>query len=194
MRDREGARAEALSSKKQVAIDYGDADLARQLGDENTATAAAGNPLGVRQQLRHSYDENVQDFEQGLPSNLFYSGHRGQELGNLATGYQEGLAGAGRQQQELLTGIERSLADALSGIDQRDMEGQESAVARALAAGLGGGFDTGESEYGGDDLGSLLTPDAANVTGLGGGTGETELAYLNRQKRLERELSLYGQL
>lgn len=165
VRGRAGAQAEATEAKKQLAIDYGDADLARQLGDENTATAAANNPLGVRQQLKHKYDENVTDFEQDLPSSLFYSGYRGKELGNLATGYQEGLAGAGRQQQGLLSGIDRGLVEALMGYDRDDADAEGEAAQRAIDAGLGGAPSEEADFNQGVGISDLLGEDIDPATG-----------------------------
>lgn len=183
-RDRSFAQAEAAEAKKKLAIDYGDEDLARQLGDDNTARAAAGNPLGVKQQLRKGYDENVQGFENQLDSNLFYSGHRGNELGKLASGYQESLAGAGRQEQDLLSQIGRSLAEALMSADQRDAQAQAEAAQRAIESGLYGGDGlTG----GTDGIAEALAAPAAGAAPFITDYGENDpdmLAALARRNRV----------
>lgn len=170
--DREFAQAGALDAKKKLAIDYGDDSLARQLGDENTALAAANNPIGVRQQLRKGYDENVQGFENDLDSTLFYSGYRGNQLGKIAGGYQEALAGAGQQQQGLLSEIERSLADALMDADYRDANAQAEAAQRAISQGmLGGDADPAADPMagqGGDPIADALAGAAPSYTPMAG--------------------------
>lgn len=134
---RQQAEAEALGQRKQVAIDFGDDTYARNvLGDENTARAAAANPHSVRARRKSEYGDLTRALEDDLNKrNLFYSGHRADELTRGANEYQGRLYDAGREQQGILDQIRQGLLAALLGADRQDMEAEEDAAGRAIERG-----------------------------------------------------------
>jgi hypothetical protein len=149
VQDRASAEANALRLKKQLAIDYGDPDLANQLGDTNTAQAATDNPFSVRQQLATSYQRGQTGLEdQYNKANLFYGGARIKGLGDLANQYQGQLAGALGQEQSALGGIGDQLNTALSAANARDVQAQQDAANRALQLALANGIDPGAGAWG----------------------------------------------
>lgn len=131
--NRANAQSEALSLRKQLAIDYGDEDYARKvLGDEGTAQAAAGNVNSVRAQLKKNYDEGLRTLEDQLnKSNLFYSGERIRQNQKASENYQTKLYGATSQEQAALNTIASNLRAALEAADEKDLQAEIDAANRA---------------------------------------------------------------
>lgn len=150
-RSRSEATARALAKKKQAAIEYGDASGITGL-DEATIEAARNNPFSVLKNTERAYTQGVASLEDALnKSNLFYSGHRGQELGKAATGYQQQKYGASTRFQAGITDIEDALAQALLAADQQEMMALwNSGGGGGASGGLGGptgwGITTGTGQ------------------------------------------------
>jgi hypothetical protein len=141
---RSDAQANALALRKQLAIDYGDPEVANQFGDPATAQAAQQNPFGVRQQLQRSYDQGLHNLEEQYnQQNLFYGGARAKGLSDFGTDYQGQLAGAAGQEQTALGGINANLAAALAAAQAQDIQGQQGAADRAIQMALATGTDPG---------------------------------------------------
>ena len=135
---RANAQASALAKRKQAAIEYGDPTGVEGI-DEATGKAARDNPFSVLKNLEHSYDKGKGELEDDLnKANLFYSGYRGQQLGEAARGYLEQRHGAGNAFRGLMSDINDKLADALMQADSYE--------ASAIGGSDGGG-------WGGDDGG-----------------------------------------
>jgi hypothetical protein len=170
------AQSGALSLRKQLAIDYGDTDYARNvLGDEGTAQAAAGNPNSVRAQLLKSYQTGQGTLDENLnKANLFYGGERVKQQGQLTQNYQSQLAGATGNEQGALGNIQSNLTSALSAADARDQaaqaqaaaQAQQAAMQQALLAALSGMYAPQPSyDYGGGGGGGGAAPAPAPAPG-----------------------------
>jgi len=134
------AAANANALRLQLAQQYGDPALARQYGTEADAAAASANPNSVLAQLAHSYQTGQQGLEQALnQQNLFYSGARVKQLGELANQYQGQQAGAAGQEQGALGSIAANLAAAQHAADLQDAQAQQDAYNRQLAYAMAAG-------------------------------------------------------
>lgn len=152
-RSRSEATARALAKKKQAAVEYGDASGVTGL-DEATAKAAKDNPFSILKGLDRNYNEGVGRLEDALnKSNLFYSGHRGTELGKAATNYQQDKYGASTRFQAGITDIEDALAQALLQADMMEMQ-----ALMGSGGPYGGGGDNG--------AGFVGRPGEANPAGV----------------------------
>ena len=133
------AEAQAEARRQRLAIQFGDADLARALGlGDATANAAGGNPFSTLGNLRNTSKERTTDLENNLNArNLFFSSTRGKELSREQRALQEALAGARNETQGLLEGIsgdvlgvrrsaQDRLAEALEGAASRNIQSQLS--------------------------------------------------------------------
>lgn len=139
---RANAQASADAARNQLAIAFGDASGIT--GDSATGKAAAANPFSVLANLKRGYDQTVHQHDEALNNdNLFYSGARVNQLQQDATGYQQQQYSARQQALAALGGIQNSLAQALSGADQADMQGQQDAYGRAQQQALQYGYDPG---------------------------------------------------
>ena len=135
------AQATALAKREQAAIEYGDPEGVQGISAKGSK-AARENPFSVLKNLEHGYGTGLRDLEEGLNSaNLFYSGYRGQQLGEAARGYQQSRYQAGTNFRGLMTDINDQLAEALLNADMYE--------ANALLGSSGGGWDDGG--YGGGD-------------------------------------------
>ena len=133
------ATASALAKRKQAAIEYGDPTGVEGI-DAATSKAATENPFSVLKNLAHSYETGTRDLEEGLlQSNLFYSGYRGQQLGEAARGYQGARYQAGTNFRGLMSDINDRLAEALLNADAME--------ASSIMGSDGGGYG---GDYGGD--------------------------------------------
>jgi len=127
------AEAEALRYRKQLAIDYGDADLARSLGlDDATIAAAGSNALSTRAKLGRervarpkALDEQLNDRD-----NLFYSGARIKQQGDLSTALLDQENTARGAVQGRFSDIESALTSARSAAAERNIGGEEDAADR----------------------------------------------------------------
>ena len=104
------AQASALAKRKQAAIEYGDPTGVEGI-DDATSKAARENPFSMLKNIEHGYKTGVDDLEEGLnKANLFYSGYRGQQLGEAARGYQDSRYQAANRFKGLNTDISDNLA------------------------------------------------------------------------------------
>ncbi len=135
------ANATAAAKRKQAAIEYGSGEGVTGL-DQATIDAARNNPYSILQNMRHAYDTGLQGLEGDLnKANLFYSGYRGQQLGEAARAYAENQSKAATNFQGLQTDINDMLAQALLSADEMDMQ--------ALLGSEGGYYDPYSGDYGG---------------------------------------------
>jgi cell division septum initiation protein DivIVA len=109
----------AEAERKQAIIDTGLTDVGREVGvDENTLTAAAQNPLSLSAQLANEFSTRGRDLNESLnQANLFYSGHRADQLAELE-----------RSRMSEQSDLVRNLRSVLGGIDSGVLEAQELAA------------------------------------------------------------------
>jgi len=152
------AQASALAKRKQAAIEYGDPTGVEGI-DPATAQAAKDNPFSVLKNLEHANTTGTRDLEEGLNSaNLFYSGYRGQQLGEAARGYQNSKYQAATGFKGLMTDINDNLANALLNADAME----QSSIMGSDGGYYGGGGDSyGSGAYGGNDRAQAISPLAA---------------------------------
>lgn len=137
-RMRAEAQASALAKKKQATLEYGDPTGVEGI-DEATAKAARENPFSILSAMKRSYDTGLGDLEEGLnKGNLFYSGYRGQQLGEAGTAYQQGRYDAGNRYRATIQDINDALAGTLLNADMMDAD--------AIGASDGGYYDPGGYE------------------------------------------------
>lgn len=112
------AESEAAALRKQAVIDTGLADVGAELGlDAATLQAARENPLSVAARLANEARLRESQLNESLnQQNLFFSGHRGTQLGELA-----------RSQMAEQADLTRDLRAALGGIDQGVLEARQAA-------------------------------------------------------------------
>jgi len=152
------AQASALAKRKQAAIEYGDPTGVEGI-DATTSKAASDNPFSVLKNIEHGYTTGTRDLEEGLNSaNLFYSGYRGQQLGEAARGYQNSRYQAATGFKGLMTDINDRLAEALLNAD---------AMEQSALMGSDGGYYGGDGGgYYGPDPGTSLAKGAMGALGL----------------------------
>lgn len=144
---KDDAEAEALRLRKQLAIDYGDSELARSLGlDEETIAAAAQNPFSRIAKMRLNEVNKPRALDEGL-GNLFYSSTGNQRRSDLSSALLEDRANAERDVRGGLSGIENSLLATERDIQSGDISANEDAAQRLRDRlgdlPLGGGAATG---------------------------------------------------
>lgn len=130
------AQTEAAKLRKQAIIDTGLADVGAEIGlDAGTLQAARENPLSVAARIqRESALRNAQLDESLNQQNLFYSGYRGTQLGNLGRDVMEEQANLSRDLRAALGGIDQGVLDAQSEATAREQEAISNAAAAAQAA------------------------------------------------------------
>ena len=147
IRSRKEAQDRALAKRRAAAIQYGSAaGLEGVLGGDfaSVAQQASQNPFSVIANLKYGYDRGVSDLEEQLnKANLFYSGYRGEQLGDAAHQYQQAGYNANTQFQGLLTDVADQLAAALMAADQAEMMAALNAAAGSFPGGGGGGGGEG---------------------------------------------------
>lgn len=127
------AQAAALASQKQLAIQYGDVDLANSLGDTATAQAAGANPFSIYGMLntQQPKDELALD-ESENKNNLYYSGDRVTQQGNLANQYGATRAQDAAQEQAAQQQIQATQLAAQLAAQQAVTQAQSDAYNRYL--------------------------------------------------------------
>ena len=133
---RDNARAEAGNLRRQTAIDFGDEGIARQVGDESTVAAAAGNPFSYLARLNRDGQEATRQTEQNYGGNLFFSGARGNALGQLGQNLIERQADVTGQGRARLGEIEANLLAAEQFASAQEMQAEEDAAQRAIEQAL----------------------------------------------------------
>lgn len=131
--------------RKRELINYGyDASLDSLYPDAATKAAAQANPYSILNQLSHANQQRETNLNEGYnKQNLFYSGHRGQALGENARAYGQEQYGASQGVQNVLRGLAGTLAGAQSEAQNQIIGAEQAAAGRAtdfaLQYGLGGG-------------------------------------------------------
>ncbi len=113
------ARSEAEALRKKAIIDSGLTDVGAEIGvDQGTIQAAAANPFSTNAIIQRTQAERGRELDESLnQQNLFYGGHRANQLTELAT--------SGAQQQAALQGDIRQL---LGGINSGVTEAEQTAA------------------------------------------------------------------
>jgi hypothetical protein len=132
------AQSEAAKLRKQAILDTGLTDVGREIGvDENTLTAASGNPTSLLAQLARESQQRSRDLDESLnQENLFWSGARANRLGELATGRAEAEAALTRDLRNALAGIDSGLLSAQELATQQEQEALEETARQQREAAL----------------------------------------------------------
>lgn len=170
---RENADANTLAAKKQIALRYGDPSLANQLGDTATADAAASNPYGAYQDLAKQNKTDAHNLDENLNSqNLYFSGARIKQQGDLADQYGKANAGLAANEQDALGATDAARLSAYSAADAADSAAAQDAAARALQEALlnqpAPSFDLAGLLGGGTGAGTVSTASGATPAPAGG--------------------------
>lgn len=130
------AEADALRQRRQLALDYGDAQAARELGlSEADIAAAKANPFSVRaKQAKAAHDQPMALDENLNKGNLYYSSARGTQQTNLATALLEDQSNAARGFQTSAGGISSDLLAARRGVEEGNWTAEQAAAARRQAS------------------------------------------------------------
>ena len=153
---RDDYRAGALSQKRQLAIETGDAGFANELGlDAATVQAARDNPLSAFAAIRDAGVAEGRDLTEGLnKANLLFSGYRGTQLGELAKSLLAREANAQAQARARYGSIENDLLAGLGNADDLEMQAEADAYGREVdrrrGGGGGGGAGGGDGSGGGE--------------------------------------------
>lgn len=132
-----GAKARALEAKRKAVLAFGDPELARRVlgADDPTVAAISGDPnqsASVIGRLRKGYNDQVAQTEEDLnANNLFFGGHRGKLLTDLATQHQQQQVDAQRGLEGQLSGISEGLSGAEGAYRDAVMSGEQGAYQRA---------------------------------------------------------------
>jgi hypothetical protein len=140
------ARTEAANAKKQALIDAGSEEIARGVGaDENTLSAAKANPFSTQAELMKQYADRQRQMDEQLnASNLFYSGERVRQMGELERGRAQAETQFGGNLRGLLSSIDAQLQAAEEAELMRQIEAQIASAGRSpqYSGGFGGGGGT----------------------------------------------------
>ena len=126
------AEADALRQRRQLALDYGDEQAARELGlSEADIAAAKANPFSARaKQAKAAHDQPVALDENLNKGNLFYSSARGTQQQNLSMALLEDQAGAARSFNEGAGGIAQGLLGTRRGVEEGNWAAEQDAAGR----------------------------------------------------------------
>jgi hypothetical protein len=135
------ARSEAAALKKQTLIGSGSDKMARELGaDENTINAAKQNSFGGAQLLQRDFGDRSRQLDEALNSqNLFYSGERVRQMGDLEFGRAKAETDFGARLREILSNIDQQLLAAEEQEKMRQIEADIAAAQNAQYVGALGG-------------------------------------------------------
>jgi hypothetical protein len=140
------ARTEAANAKKQALIDAGSEEIARGVGaDENTLSAAKANPFSTQAELMKQYQDRQRQMDESLnANNLFYSGERVRQMGELERGRAQAETQFGGNLRGLLSSIDAQLQAAEEAELMRQIEAQIASAGRSpqYSGGFGGGGGT----------------------------------------------------
>jgi hypothetical protein len=144
------ARTEAANAKKQALIDAGSEEIAKGVGaDENTLSAAKANPFSTQAQLMKDYQDRQRQMDETLnASNLFYSGERVRQMGELERGRAQAETQFGGNLRGLLAQIDAQLQAAEEAELLRGIEAQIAAGGNAPYMGPAGGGGVGTTPPG----------------------------------------------
>jgi hypothetical protein len=124
------AQSEAMALKKQAVIDTGLADVGAQIGlDAGTLEAARANPFSTSATIQRTAQERGRELDESLnQQNLFYSGHRAGQLGDLARNTAEAQSRTASDLRSLLGQADAGVLDA-----QQRAAAEEQAALEAAA-------------------------------------------------------------
>jgi hypothetical protein len=139
------ARTEAANAKKQALIDAGSQEIAKGVGaDENTLSAAAQNPFSTQALLMKDFQDRQRQMDESLnQSNLFYSGERVRQMGELERGRAQAETGFGSNLRGLLAAIDEQMRAAEEEEVSRQIAAQIAAAGRGPTGPIGGGGSGG---------------------------------------------------
>lgn len=159
------AETEAAAIRKQAVIDTGLSDVGREIGlDESTLGAAAANPFSAIANLRRDSTRRGLDLDESLnQQNLFWSGHRANQLGDLARNTAEAEVGLGRDLRSILGQADLGVLQA-----RAQAAAEEQAALEAVA----------ERERQAAYLNALLNPPVINDTGYPENTSYADLGVV----------------
>ncbi len=150
------AKTEAAALRKQAIIDTGFDDVGREIGlDSNTVEAAKKNPFSTRATIERTAVERGRELDDSLnQQNLYFSGYRADQLGDLARNTAEAQTRAGSSLRGLLGGIdsgvreveERAVAEEQAALQEVAFQQQQAAMQQSymdalasMLSGMGGG-------------------------------------------------------
>jgi hypothetical protein len=139
------ARTEAANAKKQALIDAGSEEIAKGVGaDENTLSAAKQNPFSTQALLMKDFQDRQRQMDESLnQSNLFYSGERVRQMGELERGRAQAETGFGSNLRGLLAAIDEQMRAAEEEELSRQIAAQIAAAGRGPTGPIGGGGSGG---------------------------------------------------
>jgi hypothetical protein len=142
---RADADTNALAARKRLAVQYGDADYARNvLHDDLTAEAAKQNPYSTYAQLDHQQPVDANALDESLnKANLFYGGARIRQQGQLADQYGQARAAATQQEQDALSSVEQNRLSQVLAANANDQAAEQDAYMRQLQAAIAGAYAYG---------------------------------------------------
>jgi hypothetical protein len=154
------AEADALRQRRQLALDYGDEQAARELGlSEADIAAAKANPFSVRAKQAKEAIERPRELSGNLSkANLGYSSAGAGQQADLARSLLENQSNAARAFQAGAGSISQGLLGARRGVEEGNWQAVQDAATRRQE-------QMGERSYG-----------SASGVGLGGAGGSTQQA------------------
>ncbi len=158
---RDTAQSAARTRKVQLATQLGDTGFARELGlsDAETAAAAA-NPLSDLALLGRTEEKSTATLEDALnKANLYFGGHRGTQLGELAQNFLGQRAGALGAARQGYAGILGDLLSSEGDADRMELEADAAAYGRELDRQRAGGAGAPAGPAGPGTPPPLLPPD-----------------------------------
>lgn len=162
------AEAQAVAARNQALINFGyDPGMASIYGDAGTAGSAKANPFSVLSQLQHAHELTQRNLNENLnKSNLFYSGYRGQQLGEEGRNYLGQQYTAGQNLQSLLGQINEKKLGAQQTAQGAITQGNQDAYNRWLDQQLQYGLGSVQPPAGGYKARPVKRPATPNLKGM----------------------------
>lgn len=162
------ARTEAEALRKKAILDSGLTDVGREIGvDDATLQAAAANPFSTSATIQRTAQERGRALDESLnQQNLFYSGHRANELSELGRNTAEAQSNLGSSIRDLLGGINQGVTSAETAAARAEQEALEQVAEQARQDALQQAYL--DALAGGGDLASELGMAPAPLTDVGG--------------------------
>jgi hypothetical protein len=165
--DQEAAAA-ALAQKQGIALDLGDAGLARKLGlGDLVAEAAAANPNSAFAQLGTQHDRKTHDLTEELnKANLLFGGYRVTQEDQAAKDFQDAIAQAASGANQSIGQVDSNLAQVTGSNQAQRIQALLAAYAAHKTDPGAGGDGTGGA--GGTDTAPPGPTDNGGPAGGGG--------------------------
>jgi hypothetical protein len=129
------ATAAAEKQKRDLALAYGDENLARTVGGDTLAQAAAQNPLSTRARLGQQRDQGIRDLtEFHNKNNTFYGGARIVDEQQSGQDYQNALAEAAAGVNQGIGNVSSQLAQALAQNEFARIQARQGARDRLIGS------------------------------------------------------------